>query len=182
MSITFTTARPAQADGDFRLWCCGECVWPIFTSFAEAEAFTATVTDGTPPCGQTPWIIPVEEHDRPMVNVSAANGTQILTLLGLLPTAAPDLGVPTAEIEADVMTMDFFRHGHEQVGEATAEDFLGRILLAQALTGRDEGRPVDRSGRITDCGRPRGYLDERLCDLIEIAEWARSHQQVVVWS
>jgi hypothetical protein len=71
-------------------------------------------------------------------------------------------------------------------GLAAAEDFLGRVLLAQALldaTIDDEhGRPGFRDGNWIECGRHPGSLADRLAHLHEIATWAISHHTVVAWS
>jgi hypothetical protein len=69
-------------------------------------------------------------------------------------------------------------------GEATGEDFLGRVLLAQALlvvTGDDEGVPAISDGRWHVGGRRPGYLAETLTELADIAEWASRAGAAVVW-
>lgn len=70
-------------------------------------------------------------------------------------------------------------------GEATAEQMLGRILIAQALldvaTDDENGTPDVHDGRVIYCGRRPGYLAERLADLQEIATWAHQHHVPVVW-
>lgn len=65
-------------------------------------------------------------------------------------------------------------------GDLPAEDFLGRILVALAVEPSDAGVPatVDAApGRATfiDCGRPEGYVQERLGHLRELADWAVAH-------
>lgn len=71
------------------------------------------------------------------------------------------------------------------VGEAPAEDILGRCLIAQALLGvatdDGHGRGDVTDGRIVSCGRPPGYLADRLAELREIATWAHHHHLPVVW-
>lgn len=62
-------------------------------------------------------------------------------------------------------------------GSLTAQDFLGRILVALAVEPADAGLPstVDAApGRATfiDCGRAPGYAQERLEQLRELADWA----------
>lgn len=67
-----------------------------------------------------------------------------------------------------------------------AEDFLGRVLLASALTPVDEGVPAHAvpgtNARIIDCGRPAGYLQDRLDALHEIATYAVAHKLPVTWA
>lgn len=58
-------------------------------------------------------------------------------------------------------------------GNISAEDFLGRVLVAQALSGHDEGMPsfvLPSEGALQIQGaRPEGYLDEVLGELAELA-------------
>jgi hypothetical protein len=72
------------------------------------------------------------------------------------------------------------------IGDTPAEDFLGRVLLAQALfavTVDDEhGRPPIRDGRTTEGGRRPGYYADVLAELHKVATWAVEHDAVVVWS
>jgi hypothetical protein len=97
----------------------------------------------------------------PMVNMANGNAAQVFDLLGL------------------TYDGDF--------GEIAAEDFLGRVLLAQALTDvvtdDTRGLPARIEGaKWIDCGRRPGYLAERLTELHEIACWAHERNAVVVWS
>lgn len=70
----------------------------------------------------------------------------------------------------------------ESYGECDAADFLGRVLLAQALlgaaTGDELGRPDLADGAWTWCGTPPGYLAGSLG---ELAAWAGRHPAAVVW-
>lgn len=99
--------------------------------------------------------------NAPCVNVSNANATTLLDLLG---------------IEHD--PCDLF-------GDLPADGFLGRVLIAQALAGTaadDEGGvPAVRYGNTIECGRRPGYLAERLAELHEVASWAKAHGGVVAW-
>ncbi|WP_435111919.1 hypothetical protein [Nocardiopsis synnemataformans] len=69
-------------------------------------------------------------------------------------------------------------------GQAPAEDFLGRVLIARGLldiANGDEGRPDLIDGPVIDCGRVPGYLAARLAELEEVAEWAHAHHLPVAW-
>lgn len=61
-------------------------------------------------------------------------------------------------------------------GSLPAQDFLGRVLLALAIEPADEGIPsheLPTGGvRWVECGRRPGYIQERLLQLHELAEWA----------
>ena len=95
------------------------------------------------------------------VNLANGNAAQILHLLDL----------PNGEWEMG--------------GEAPAEDFLGRILIAQALlnvfTDDEHGRPAVTDGRFTSGGQRPGYLAERLAELAEVATWATLHGEGVIY-
>ncbi len=92
------------------------------------------------------------------INVSNANGARLLDLLGYGATA-------------------------ELVGDADASDFLGRVLLARALAGPDEGVPAHVMGRgMTECGRRIGYTEERLDQLAALAATAATAGLRIVWS
>jgi hypothetical protein len=96
----------------------------------------------------------------PTLNLSDGNAAQVFDLLGL--------------------------HYDGDVGETSAEDLLGRVLLAQALldvTADDEdGRPEVSVGRLIECGRRPGYLAEKLSEVHAIATWAHERQLAVWWS
>ncbi|MEW1639334.1 hypothetical protein AB0469_35430 [Streptomyces sp. NPDC093801] len=56
----------------------------------------------------------------------------------------------------------------ELAGDADAEDFLGRVLVALALAPVDAGRPSTAEGNFIDCGRTAGYTQRRLDELREL--------------
>ena len=77
-------------------------------------------------------------------------------------------------------------------GSLPAQDFLGRVLVALAVSPADEGMPshdlqpgddagplfgIVREGgpRIIQGARRPGYLQERLGQLRELADWAVAH-------
>lgn len=72
-------------------------------------------------------------------------------------------------------------------GALPADDFLGRVLMALAVSPEDEGTPSydDSSpGGMTwiECGRRKGYLQERLAELHELAEHAKTEGAEVSWA
>lgn len=95
----------------------------------------------------------------PKVNMANGNAAEILNLLGL----------------------DF----DGCWGETSAQDFLGRVLVAQALldTAADDtnGRPAVEDHHWVECGRRPGYLADRLADLHRLATWAVDNQDTVAW-
>lgn len=73
----------------------------------------------------------------------------------------------------------------EPWGDAPAEDFLGRVLIAQGLldvtTDDEHGRPAVTDGRVTYGGRNPGRLAQVLAELQDIASWAHQHHADVTW-
>lgn len=96
----------------------------------------------------------------PQVNMANGNAAQVFDLLGV-------------DFDGDC-------------GETSAQDFLGRVLIALALvdtTADDtDGTPSATNTRWTDCGRRPGYLAEKLGVLWEVATWAVEHNTAVRWS
>ncbi|TQK49869.1 hypothetical protein FBY35_0145 [Streptomyces sp. SLBN-118] len=69
----------------------------------------------------------------------------------------------------------------EPYGDEDARLFLGRVLLALALNPEDAGRPAVVDGRFTDCGRAPGYVQSRLNELRELAQYAHARGLRVTW-
>lgn len=70
-------------------------------------------------------------------------------------------------------------------GSTTAEDFLGRVLMALAITPADEGMPsyeVPGTGaRMIEGARNPGYVQERLGQLHTLALWAVENDAEITW-
>jgi hypothetical protein len=70
-------------------------------------------------------------------------------------------------------------------GTLPAEDFLGRILVALAVSPVDAGVPVHEvpgpGARFIECGRPEGYTQQRLGQLRELADWAVANKATVTF-
>ncbi|QGH75334.1 hypothetical protein I5G61_gp86 [Mycobacterium phage Quesadilla] len=71
-------------------------------------------------------------------------------------------------------------------GEMDAEAFLGRVLMALAVSPADEGMPsfevAGPGARMIEGARRPGYLQDRLAQLHELALWARAHSTPIWWS
>ena len=79
-------------------------------------------------------------------------------------------------------------------GTLTAEDFLGRCLLATAIAPVDEGTPsyvaapaggaplATQGATMIMCGRPEGYLHGTLARLTTLAEYARTQGRTITWA
>ncbi|WP_206663661.1 hypothetical protein [Prescottella subtropica] len=101
--------------------------------------------------------VTADGDDAPEVNMSNTNAVMLLDLLGL---------------------------DTEGFGDCPADDFLGRVLVASALSPADEGVPAHAVGgnpRMIDCGRRPGYIQERLGDLHRLAAWAVENGRTVQW-
>ena len=68
-------------------------------------------------------------------------------------------------------------------GSMSAKDFLGRVVMALALAPVDEGMPsydhVGPGARMIEGARRPGYLQERLGQLHELAQWAVANEAEV---
>lgn len=107
----------------------------------------------------------------PRLIVSSANGAELLRVLGLQP-------------EVEVIDGLFYQNSE---GSVSAQDFLGRVLMAQGVAPSDPGIPWhddSRPGgaRVIQCGRCPEYVDEKLIELEAIAQWAIAHGRNVQWS
>ncbi|MDN5757917.1 MAG: hypothetical protein L0H59_05205 [Tomitella sp.] len=106
-------------------------------------------------------VVTADDGDDPSINMSNNNAVGVLALLGI-------------------------DTSNELAGELGADDFLGRVLVAQAVKPADPGVPatvVSDGGMVAvACGRRPGYEDERLTQLREIAEWCRAKNRTVCWS
>ena len=104
------------------------------------------------------WIQKTVED--PEVNMSNVNAATLLDVLG----------IKVGEDFSDRCT-----------GRLEADDFLGRILVARALSPADEGLPALQEGNMIDCGRSEGYVDVRLAELEQIAVWSRDRNLQIAW-
>lgn len=122
---------------------------------------------------------------EPRLDLHVGGGVALLRVLGLIPEAGvgdvlaadPALGAAPARAAAEDVP--------ELCGQCRAEQLLGRIILALELGPRDDGGPAHYLGpgkRFLDCGRPPGYVPDRLARLDVVARYARSQHRDVVWS
>lgn len=137
----------------------------------QAELDTHGHTGGLAVCGDEycafgPMFIQAIESDpAPALNVGNTNAMHLLGLLGF--ASQPD-------------------EDGSLSGSTSAEDFLGRVLLAEAVNPADAGVPVTTAvgqGGVTmiACGRRIGYSDERLVALRELADFAIDRGRDVQW-
>lgn len=109
----------------------------------------------------------VEEGDEaPQVNMANSNARSLLEVLGLC---------KDGDEWEDVCC-----------GSLEAEDFLGRVLMAEAVAPISPERPTyqETNGRgpaIIMGGREEGYVQNRLASLREVAEFAQAQGRTVIW-
>lgn len=106
------------------------------------------------------------------VNMSNVNAKTLLSTLGL----------GEDNLDRDPFSCE------ELVGTSDAESFLGRVLMAEAVSPEDEGIPVNQlpseegKARVFDGGRMPGYIQMRLSELRELAQWCNEHGFDVAWA
>ncbi|PCK22507.1 hypothetical protein [Rhodococcus qingshengii] len=105
-----------------------------------------------------------DSGEEPSANFSNHNAVRLLELLGFASGNGDD--------------------AVESSGECPAEDFLGRVMVAQAIAPSDEGVPsYEMAGapRWIEGGRRAGYTESALDSLREVAEWALKSERTVCW-
>lgn len=117
-------------------------------------------------CPATPIVHPtygpmMHHHDvGPHLNLSNTNAAPLLHCLDLV------------NREDDGEEPDW-------IGSLPLDDFRGRLLIALAVAPEDPGRPTTLEQRtggavIIEGGRPAGYLQHRLRQLLDIADAAQA--------
>lgn len=170
MSIAFST--PPSDIAGFAFTCGHEngLTEHRFGSYEEAskvlqvEMDAHGFTGGLAVCGDVDYcgyglmhIQAVETDPSPSMNVTGSNAVHLLKLLGL-PSITDEDG--------------------SLAGSTAAEDFLGRVLAAQADLGE---RPAAAAPGFY-VGRHPGYSEERLSDLRDLAAFAISRGRQIQWA
>ena len=184
MSITFT-AEMSPITGHMITCGCEQAVGPVFGNYADACAYLAPLVEdeslrtAIPGCDRPEAclqyrlsIYALEADPAPSVNVANGNAVDLFAALGLS-SDDPDRASGNGELW--------------QGGTLTAEDFLGRVLFALAITPADEGRfsyDDTREGGMTmiACGRRVGYVQAVLAELHELALFAVDRGRAAYWS
>jgi hypothetical protein len=169
MSITFNSNRHSCRTG-FAVTCYGygpEQDWrgPVASTSEEAieshrKAHVANLDcDFDERRGTTPCY---DTDADPSVNMSNTNAYLLLSSLG-------------------------FGDDAPAYGSVSADDFLGRVLMALAVAPQDEGIPSYQvtgngiSATYYEGGRSSGYIQHRLDQLRTVAEFARANNTDVSW-
>ncbi|WP_052362783.1 hypothetical protein [Gordonia alkanivorans] len=174
MSISFTPEFDATDIAGWQITNVCGCTSKLFSSYADATAayvqlpgYNGDDSPYLPGCGMDendratfrPSIHAVENHQYPTVTLANTNARGLLDRLGL---------------------------PGDDSGSVDSTDLIGRILLAQALCGPDEGVPSSVAPRksgptLVEGGRLPGYYDDVLTRLVNVATWAMTHARPVTW-
>lgn len=188
MSVTF---RPAEGPIDHYSVECNSCniTHPEqFATYEAASAFTRAVREGTAAvagcrgeeyfCTEGAFTNACEAvGEVPETNLANGNAIDVLDVLGVNFRYEP-----TPE-EAE---NDFFGiAGVELCGTLDAEDFMGRVLTALAISPESAEIPSHATmgaPNIIRGHREEGYVQNRLRELHEIAQFAIDHDRQVTWA
>jgi hypothetical protein len=154
MSVTFSPAADLTLPHTVSCYC---EVISTHNSYAEAYAALAhTVVS----CDD-PYCSPMVETAimEPEVNVSNMNAEALFDVLGI-----------TGEHFSDYC-----------VGSMSAEDFMGRVLLAQAVAPVSALIPTIIEGNMVHGGRVEGYVQEKLSMLHNVAMFAVENNREICW-
>jgi hypothetical protein len=67
------------------------------------------------------------------------------------------------------------------VGSMPAEDMLARVSWALDIAPVNSGLTTMQVDNIVYCGRPSDYIQSKLAQLGEVAQWAKANSRDVVW-
>ena len=133
-----------------------------FSDIGAAVLDTCTNT-GTFKCGDAAVSHAVEALGMlPSVNMANGNAEDVIDVLDVL-------GIDRSDIS----------------GSMPARDFLGRILMALAVAPDSAPIPahlMHGSTNVIRCERTPGYVQDRLRDLHEVAEFAITHNRPITWA
>ncbi|GAA1111454.1 hypothetical protein [Streptomyces javensis] len=201
MSVTFTAAHVPPVGHAVSCGCPqATLLAPRFGDYRDAQAAADKANarpgarrplpgcDHPDACADYPLVADEVDPDGvvPWVDFSSVNAVVVLEALGFqlapdtddvasdllepgLPVEVPDdaLVIPVAVVDA--------------WGQVSAEDFRARVVTALGLAPEDPGVPNIQLGRTFVGGRPPGYLQRRLRDLYELADWCAVHGRDVAW-
>jgi len=99
-------------------------------------------------------------NSEPEVNLSNGNAVHLLDVLGI------QVGEDFSE---------------RCVGSMSAQDMLGRVLIALAVSPVSAEVPSYAEGNIIYGGRPEGYMQDKLESIRDVAVFAHANGRKVVW-
>jgi hypothetical protein len=160
MSIYFyPNPIPPTASFVLRFWCDRkEAIVPTGQQDALATQHNADCHE----CASYGGVLVDGDHQWPQINISYGNHALIMGMLG-------------------------YRGDDIDCGHADAEDFLGRLLVADALLETTDAREPStvrgaNGATLIDLGQREGYVNDKLRILIELAHWAKANGTELVWN
>lgn len=108
-----------------------------------------------------------DSGEVPMLNVSNVNADFLLSYLGQV---SAERGLSRDPFRCD-----------DLAGDMDGQAFQGAIEIAIVMAPTDEGLPAYTNRNVVDCGRRAGYLQDKLGQLIKIADWAVQNGRRVEW-
>lgn len=146
--------------------------------YAAYDAKVVELDEHPDSCAMSLLITPTYDDPSPEINMSQANAAAVLEALGLVHI--------NADADRDALTGEPYTCAPHWSGELPAEDLRGRLAVACALRSDDPGIPSftetsPGGATFVDCGRSTGYLDAKFAELLELVEWADTHQTTICW-
>ena len=159
MSVTFSPVMDSTVP-HVLVCICGE--WSNGVMYPSSEMAHMVAKGMKPECGDVycDYVYVEPAVAEPEVQMSNANAVTLLDVLG----------VQVGEDFSDRCS-----------GSLSAEDFLGRVLIAQGLNPSDAGSDTITDGNAVYCGRAVGYTDAKLDSMRQVAEWAVANERQIVW-
>lgn len=153
MSITFSTSPQSEIVGA-EIKCWNFEVGSISTSIENAETVSKSHNENCEDCKAYGGSL--IEYDRIVndINLSNTNAFYVLEKIGLK---------------------------DQSYGSLNADDFLGRVLLADAIYEPDQGLESRSEGNIHYGGRSPLYLQDKLSKLINLSNWAKENKAEITW-
>lgn len=159
MSVSFSPEFDGSVPHTYECVCGGWKSETIYANRIEAlNDFAIQSSTCEDPYCDSVYAVPATPE--PELNVSNTNADEILSYLGLA----------TSEGFSEYCA-----------GTMPAQDFLGRVLMAEALAPEKSGLVTMQIENVVYCGRPDNYMAARFAKLREIAEWAIANDRSVSW-
>lgn len=183
MSVTFEAQMSVITGWTVRC-ACGDGAGPTFGDYQDGYAYlTMMIEDESlrvalPGCEDPETCLMYrlcltarEEDPSPSINMSNTNSLDLFDALGLNTCSVDAYGKTIVESPWDG-------------GSVPAADFMGRVLLAMAVMQSDSGQSeIGRVESASDviCAQRLGYVNGRLADMHQLAEFAVARSLPVNW-
>lgn len=94
---------------------------------------------------------------------------------------APEVNMSNTNAGTLLRTLGLYEEDGDLTGALPGAEFAAKVTEARVLAPQDAGVPAMAYGAIQDCGRRPGYIQDRLNQLQEIANFAWDKGVAVVW-